>query len=98
MSKAFDKIAVGLADAIAYAGGDKTRRARRARPRHQGDPRQDPAEPGRFRRQLHIPAGTIRDWEQGRRVPDAPARTLLGMVDADPAGALALIAKVKTAA
>jgi putative transcriptional regulator len=36
----------------------------------------------------------VRDWEQHRRAPDAPARTMLGMVDADPKAALALIARV----
>jgi putative transcriptional regulator len=33
----------------------------------------------------------VRDWEQHRRSPDAPARTLLRMVAADPKAALALI-------
>lgn len=36
----------------------------------------------------------VRDWEQHRRAPDAPARTLLGMVDADPKAALDLIARM----
>ena len=35
-----------------------------------------------------------KDWEQHRRSPDAPARTLLGMVDADPKAALALIERM----
>lgn len=53
MSKAFDKIAAGLADAISYAEGDTTRGRVAAGPacpgegRGQGDPRQDPAQPGR---------------------------------------------------
>jgi len=41
-----------------------------------------------------VPVGTVRDWEQHRRVPHAPARTLLGMVDADPKVALALIERM----
>jgi putative transcriptional regulator len=40
-----------------------------------------------------IIVATVRDWEQHRRYPDAPARTLLGMVDTDPKAALALIEK-----
>lgn len=28
--------------------------------------------------------GTLRNWEQGRRTPDGPARTLLAMIDKDP--------------
>ena len=43
---------------------------------------------------LREPVGTVRDWEQHRRSPDAPARTLLGMVDADPKAALALIERM----
>ena len=43
---------------------------------------------------LRVPVGTVRDWEQHRRSPDAPARTLLGMVDADPEAALALIERM----
>jgi putative transcriptional regulator len=35
----------------------------------------------------HIPTGTLQDWEQGRRVPDAPARALLAIIAADPIGA-----------
>ena len=32
----------------------------------------------------HIPVATLRDWEQGRRQPDAPARALLTIIAADP--------------
>ncbi|MFL4468864.1 helix-turn-helix domain-containing protein [Tateyamaria armeniaca] len=27
---------------------------------------------------------SLRNWEQGRRFPDGPARTLLKVIDADP--------------
>lgn len=47
-----------------------------------------------FAEKLHISKATIQDWEQGRRSPDGPARTLLGMVNADPDAAIALLAKV----
>ena len=43
---------------------------------------------------LRVPVATVRDWEQHQRSPDAPARTLLGMVDADPKAALALIERM----
>ena len=46
----------------------------------------------RFAATLRVPVATIRDWD--RRAPDAPARTLLGMVDADPQAALALIGRM----
>ena len=45
----------------------------------------------KFAAKLRVPVGTVRDWEQHRRSPDAPTRTLLGMVDADPKAGLALI-------
>lgn len=48
----------------------------------------------KFAAKLRVPVGTVRDWEQHRRSPDAPARTLLGMVDADPKAALDLIERM----
>jgi putative transcriptional regulator len=38
--------------------------------------------------------GTVRDWEQQRRQPDAGSATLLRMIAADPEGFEAIIAKV----
>jgi putative transcriptional regulator len=40
-----------------------------------------------FSEQFHIPVGTLRDWEQGRSEPDAPAKALLKLIAADPEGA-----------
>lgn len=37
-----------------------------------------------FADRFHLPAGTVRDWEQKRRQPDAPARTLLALIAKDP--------------
>jgi putative transcriptional regulator len=99
MSKAFDKIAAGLADAIAFAEGGSKAGAKRhpARGRVAAGPdvkairAKTELSQAKFAEKLHIPVATLRDWEQHRRSPDAPARTLLGMVDADPKGALALI-------
>jgi putative transcriptional regulator len=31
-----------------------------------------------------IPPGTLRGWEQGRRVPEGPARVLLKVIENDP--------------
>ncbi|MEL6542000.1 MAG: helix-turn-helix domain-containing protein [Pseudomonadota bacterium] len=45
----------------------------------------------KFAAKMRVPVATLRDWEQNRRSPDAPARTLLGMVDADPEAAFELI-------
>lgn len=44
-------------------------------------------------RAYHLPVGTVRDWEQNRRQPDAPARVLLRLIEADPEAVERLIAK-----
>jgi putative transcriptional regulator len=37
-----------------------------------------------FARAFHLPITTLRDWEQRRSVPDAPARALLLAIERDP--------------
>ncbi|MGY2050194.1 helix-turn-helix domain-containing protein [Methylobacterium sp. JK268] len=39
-----------------------------------------------FSARYHIPIGTLRDWEQGRTVPDQPARAYLTVIAHDPEG------------
>jgi putative transcriptional regulator len=39
-----------------------------------------------FAERYQIPVGTLRDWEQGRSEPDAPARAYLKVIAADPQG------------
>ena len=93
MTKAFDQIAAGLADAIAFAQGDTSRGRVVAGPDVKAIRAKTKLSQAKFAQRLRVPVGTVRDWEQYRRSPDAPARTLLGMVDADPKAALALIEK-----
>jgi putative transcriptional regulator len=38
-----------------------------------------------FARSFHLPITTLRDWEQHRATPDAPARALLLAIERDPA-------------
>ena len=38
----------------------------------------------RFSECFHLPLSTLRDWEQGRTRPDAPARALLTAIANDP--------------
>ncbi|MGQ0662704.1 MAG: helix-turn-helix domain-containing protein [Pseudomonadota bacterium] len=38
----------------------------------------------RFARAFQISPYTLRNWEQGRRVPEGPARALLLAIDRDP--------------
>lgn len=37
-----------------------------------------------FAATFHLPYGTVRDWEQSRRQPDAPARALLHLISKNP--------------
>ena len=37
-----------------------------------------------FSRILHVPVGMVRDWEEGRRMPDAAALALLTVFDNEP--------------
>ena len=39
-----------------------------------------------FATRYQIPVGTLRDWEQRRSEPDAPARAYLKVIAADPDG------------
>jgi putative transcriptional regulator len=93
MAKAFDKIRAGLEDAIALAEGKKTGavvhtfsamdvKAIRLKTGLTQD---------KFSRALHIPIGTLRNWEQGHRRPEGPAVALLKIVDADPAHAIEML-------
>ena len=38
-----------------------------------------------FARSIVIPLGTLKNWEQGRRRPEGPARVLLALIDKRPA-------------
>ena len=38
----------------------------------------------KFAKRFGLSAATVRDWEQGRRQPDAPARVLLQVIDYAP--------------
>jgi putative transcriptional regulator len=37
-----------------------------------------------FAARFHIPLGTLRDWEQGRKAPDAAARAYLKVIGRNP--------------
>jgi putative transcriptional regulator len=94
VSRAFDRIAAGLADAIAYAEGDTAKGRVAAGPDVKAIRAKTRLSQVKFAAKLRVPVGTVRDWEQRRRSPDAPAQTLLGMVDADPKAAMALIERM----
>jgi len=81
-----NKIVEGLEDAIAFAKGDETRATVRI-------PEEVDVKAIRKRLGLSQPAfalryglsvAAIRDWEQGRRHPERPARVLLHLIEKDP--------------
>ena len=46
-----------------------------------------------FAAAYRIPVGTLRDWEQGRKMPDAPARAYLTIIARDPAAVAKLLGR-----
>jgi putative transcriptional regulator len=45
----------------------------------------------KFSATYRIPLGTLRDWEQRRKHPDAPARAYLSVIAANPAAVAAML-------
>lgn len=94
MGRAFEGIKAGLEDAIAYAQGDESR-GRVVNPAI--DVRGIRTKTGKTREAFAaayaLPIGTVRDWEQDKRRPDAPARALLRVIEADPAHAERILAQ-----
>ena len=85
---AFNRIMEGLEDALAYADGDQSRgretrielpipdvAALRAK---LGFTQQE------FASYCKVSVRTIQNWEQGRRLPEGPARVLLTIIDREP--------------
>jgi len=46
-----------------------------------------------FARRFHIPIGTLRDWEQGRKEPDTAARAYLTVIGRNPQAVEAALRK-----
>ena len=88
MTEAFEKITAGLKDARAYLDG-----GRAGFEVHQIEvsypdvvvirSKTGMSQPA-FARSIGIPLGTLKNWEQGRRRPDGPARVLLALIDKRP--------------
>lgn len=94
MKRAFDKIAAGIEDAIAFAQGDDTR-ARVVKPVDLKALRERIGKTqGQFSDEFKLPIGTLRDWEQHRREPDTGSKVYLSMIEADPEGVKRILAKV----
>lgn len=84
------EIIEGLQNAVAFAKGNRSKgrvhriivpphidvkRVRRKLGMSQGD----------FAERFGINTATLRNWEQGRRQPEGPARVLLQIIDREPA-------------
>ena len=93
MKRAFDKIAAGLDEAIAYAGGDASR-GRQAAPNVKAIRLSMNLTQAEFARKYRLPVGTLRDWEQRRSQPDSGSRIYLQMIEADPATVSALAERI----
>ena len=50
-----------------------------------------------FAARFHIPVGTLRDWEQGRKDPDAAARAYLVVIGRNPEAVADALRPVRTA-
>jgi putative transcriptional regulator len=89
VSKIGKDIIAGLDDAIAYAEGDRTRGREHvvSAPevvdvgaiRHRSGLTQKA-----FAARYGFALGSLRNWEQGHRRPDGPARMLLTIIDREP--------------
>lgn len=89
MSKeTFERLKEGLEDAIAYMEGDKSRGRAHTVMVPVVDVRAVRKKLGMsqdsFARQFGVSAATVRNWEQGRRRPEGPARVLLQVIDKEP--------------
>ena len=87
MTKAADRILVGLREAAAHARGEKVPGLKIHVPRTvdvHAIRRRTGLSQELFSRRIGVSPGTLRNWEQGRRTPDGPARVLLAMLARNP--------------
>jgi putative transcriptional regulator len=94
----FNGIVAGLKDAIAFVNGDSSRGRVVAGIDVKAIRERTGMTQPQFAAAYHIPVGTLRDWEQARRIPDAPARALLTIIAADPAAVAKMLARESAAA
>jgi putative transcriptional regulator len=87
---AFKKIARGLREAIAHVKGEGTGAVVHFTEDGDVSAVREKTELSQeeFARTFGVSLGTLRNWEQGRRVPDGPARVLLTLINRDPVAVL----------
>jgi putative transcriptional regulator len=87
MSKAADRILQGLREAAVHARGEKVPGVKLHMPREidvSAIRRKTGLSQAAFSARIGVSTGTLRNWEQGRRAPDGPARVLLSMLARNP--------------
>ncbi len=88
MSKAFNKIMDGLTDAVAIAEGRADPTSYRAHVPEEVDVKAIRTAQGLSQEAFALRYGfsppAVKDWEQGRRRPEAAARTLLKVIEKRP--------------
>jgi putative transcriptional regulator len=87
MKKAADRIIQGLREAAAHARGDTVARLKLHIPRTVNVfavRRRTGLSQAAFSRRIGVSPGTLRNWEQGRRRPEGPARVLLALLERNP--------------
>ncbi len=86
--KAFEKIMLGMEDALAYADGDTSRGVAHKVEIHEVDVAALRKRLGlsqlRFAATFGFSPKTVRNWEQGLRHPEGPARILLQVIEREP--------------
>ncbi len=87
MKKPADRIMQGLHEAAAHARGEQVAGLRLHIPRKvdvAAVRRRMGLSQAAFSSRIGVSAGTLRNWEQGRRMPEGPARVLLALLDRNP--------------
>jgi putative transcriptional regulator len=87
MSKTADRVMQGLREAAAHARGEPVAGLKIHVPRSvnvSAIRRRTGLSQAAFSRRIGVSTGTLRNWEQGRRDPDGPARVLLAMLARNP--------------
>lgn len=87
-SKAGSRILQGAKEALAFARGEADLKKYRVHVPAEVDVktirRRLRLTQEEFSRRFGIPQGTLRDWEQGRRRPEGPARAFLLVIQHEP--------------
>ncbi len=87
MKKPADRIIQGLREAVAHARGDKVPGLKLHIPQAvdvYAVRRRTGLSQAAFSLRIGVSPGTLRNWEQGRRKPEGPARVLLALLERNP--------------